>query len=168
MRGEYHLVAGGNFLAALRRETVFHTIAAAEAADGRWTFRRVGLFQPSISVRPAGSDVNVAILETGKTGGGILRFSDGRRYTWVNANSRGSKWTFTMEDGTVLVRFLIRASIRKYEGVVQVEPAGRGLGELSLLLLLGWYLIVISIWSARLTVEKPTHPTHPTHPSGGS
>jgi len=159
-RAENHLVAGRDLFAVLRRETAFHTVAAAEAADGRWTFRRVGFFHPRVSVRPAGADMDIAIVETGKMGSGMVRFSDGRRYPWVNANSQGSEWAFTRQDGTVLVRFLVRASLRKYEGVVQVESAGRGLEELSLLLILGWYLIAISLWSARSTVTKPTHPTH--------
>ena len=149
MRPEYHLLAGRRLLAVLRREKAFRTVAAAEAADGRWTFRRVGLINPRVGVRPAESDTDVAILETGRKGGGMLRFSDGKRYTWVNVNSRGWEWAFTLEDGTVLVRFLVRASVSEYEGDVQVESAGRGLEELNLLLLLGWYLVVISLWSAR-------------------
>ena len=54
------------------------------------------------------------------------------------------------EDGTVLIRFLVGVSFwRGLRGVVQVHPAARGLSDFSLLLLLGWYWIVLSLWTVR-------------------
>ena len=142
LRNEYQLIADGKTLASLRWEKAFGSLATAEAADGRWTFKRVGFLRPRVTVRAEGSEADVATLEPGWMGSGVLQFSDGHRYRWANTSFWGGEWAFASEAGTVLVRFLPGYS-RKKRGTVHVESEARTLQHLSLLLLLGWYLVVL-------------------------
>ena len=80
LRAEYQLIADGKALASLRWEKALGSLARAEAADGRWTFKRVGFLRPRVTVRAEGSVADVAMLEPGT---GILQFSDGHTYHWV-------------------------------------------------------------------------------------
>jgi len=141
LRAEYQLIADGKALASLRWKKAFGSLATAEAADGRWTFKRVGFLRPRVTVRAEGSVADVAVLEPGT---GVLQFSDGHRYHWVNTSSWGGEWAFASEDGTVLVRFLFPMASLRMRGRVQVEPEARTQQDLSLLLLLGWYLVVLN------------------------
>jgi hypothetical protein len=142
LRNEYQLIADDKALASLRWEKAFGSLATAEAADGRWTFKRAGYLRPRVTVRAEGSEADVATLEPGWTGSGVLQLSDGLRYRWANTSFWSGEWAFVSEAGTVLVRFLPGYS-RKKRGTVHVEPEARTLRHLSLLLLLGWYLVVL-------------------------
>ncbi len=141
LRAEYQLIADGKALSSLRWKRAFGSLAKAEAADGRWTFKRVGFLRPRVTVRAEGSVAGVAMLDPGT---GVLQFSDRHRYHWVNTSSRRGEWAFASEDGTVLVRFLFPMASLRMKGTVQVEPAAGTQQDLSLLLLLGWYLVVLN------------------------
>ena len=57
--GSYELRAGEEIVGTLCWER--GSLAVAEVAEGRWTFKRVGCWRPRVSVRQAGSDTDWAI-----------------------------------------------------------------------------------------------------------
>ena len=54
----YELRAGQQLLATLRWQR--KTLAEAESADARWTFKREVFWHPQVTIRTAGSDENAA------------------------------------------------------------------------------------------------------------
>lgn len=137
------LRAGDDVVATLRWTSAFFPMstAAAEAqsADGTWTFRESGFFRPKVAVCLAGSESEFAVLRPHWfTGQGTLECTNGRKYRWLG-------WTFANELGEPVVSFklpskgLFGNTLRSAE--VRVEPGGMSVPELSLLTLLGWYLV---------------------------
>ena len=141
IEAEYQLVRDRKTVASLRWEKALGSLATGEAGDSRWTFKRVGVFRPRVTVRVQGSETDIAVFEPGWSYTGLLRFSDGRSYRWTNVSFWELEWAFTREDGSPLVRFFQRAKGRT-GGPVRIEPGAEGLPDLPILLLLGWYLLV--------------------------
>ncbi len=80
----FELWAGDDVLATLQFETLCGSLATATSAEGSWTFKRVGFFNPRVTVRKAGEEVNLAVYTPKWTGReGILEFPDGRVFHWV-------------------------------------------------------------------------------------
>lgn len=83
----FELWAGDDVLATLQFETLCGSLATATSAEGSWTFKRVGFFNPRVTVRKAGEEVNLAVYTPKWTGReGILEFPDGRVFHWVCGN----------------------------------------------------------------------------------
>jgi hypothetical protein len=135
--------------ATLRFETALGTLATAESAEGRWTFKRVGFLNVRVTVREVGSETNLAVYEPKLWGDGVLRFPDGRTYEWKAMNFWGTQWCFADAQGQVVFAFKPErdrpklSELFKTQADVEVGPAGQGLAELALLVLLGWYLVIL-------------------------
>ena len=80
LRRHFELRIGDEVLATLRWETNFGSLATAETAEGRWTFKRVGFWRPKVTVRAAGSDADLAVFEPRWTGSGTLTLASGHSY----------------------------------------------------------------------------------------
>ena len=132
----YELCAGATVLAILRWEDAAGVLATATASNGRWTFRRGLRPHPYVTVRVA----DVAIFEHGWAGG-VLRFADGRSFRWGrNSLSTRSEWV----DGGPLLRMQARPGFPPGGGHVVIERAAAARPELSLLVLLGWHLMLLA------------------------
>jgi hypothetical protein len=118
------------------------SLAVAETADGRWSFKRPGFGRSRVSVREVGSHTDIAASGSGWTGSGTLQLSAGRRFHWSAANLWHSQWVWQQANGTPLVRFESKQRIVKVEGRVTIERAALPFPELDLLVALGWYLLV--------------------------
>jgi hypothetical protein len=146
---EYELRAGDETLATLRWQKAFGSLALAESADGEWTFKRSGFLSPRVTVRAPGSETELAVFRPGWRGEGALRLSDGRGYQWANTSFWRSEWAFADEAGEPLVRFKTEFepttgfAFFKQAAEVTFEHRGHSLADLSLLTLLGWYLMVL-------------------------
>ncbi len=151
LRNEYRLTADREAVGGLRWEKAFGSLASGEVAGGRWTFKRVGFLHPRVTVRIAGSEVDVATMEPSWTGSGPVQFSDGRGYRWTKTSFWRSEWTMAAQDGRILIQFLPRASLRM-RAMVVVDPSARSICELPVLLLLGWYLLVLMSQDAAVAV----------------
>jgi hypothetical protein len=125
----YELRAGEEVVATLGWQR--RSLAVAEAAGHLWTFKRQGLWHPRVTVRAAGTDVDVAVFHPSWMGGGTLELAPGRRLVlrWQ------TEWVWQDEVGATLVHFT--------EGPVEITPSAASLSDLSLLVLLGWYLLVL-------------------------
>lgn len=129
-------------VATLKLRSAFGTLAEGTSDDGTWTFKRVGFFQTRVTVRPDGATEDLAVFEPNTwSGGGSLRLADGRRVR-VTTNFWKSRIEFTLEDDTVLFRYLTEGFARQ-NAALETMPALERMLEMPWLLMLGWYLVVM-------------------------
>ena len=137
---EHELRAGDDVIATLRFQR--GSLADAEAEGHHWTFKRQGFWQPRVTVRVPGSDADVAVFHPHWAGGGTLELTEGRTVRFSSANFWQSEWVWQERDQP-LIRFKGRHGIVKAKGAVEIQPAAAELPEVPLLILLGWYLILL-------------------------
>lgn len=139
----YELKAGEEVVGNLQWIKSTGSLADAVAADGHWTFKRIGFFSPRISVRVHGQDTDSAVFQPQWTGGGMLEFPSGPRLAWGSSGFWPSRWLFRNASGEPLVEYEPCDSLLKRAAAVKGTPAGLAMAELSLLVLLGWYLMLL-------------------------
>ena len=126
------------------------SLAEAETADGKWTLKRVGFFHPHITIRNYGEENDLGIFKPNiMATSGTLEFNGGRKYVWEASNFWATKFDFKNEAGDSVVTF--KSGIEdpklkdwfktqaRVEFVKGKEPAE----DISLLIMLGWYLIIV-------------------------
>ena len=139
---EYELRAGNDVLATLRWKEAFGSLAEGETTSGRWTFKRCGFFRPRVTVRPAGQDVDAAVfILTQWDGSGLVEFPDGRKFRWFRTSFWSATYTFAELHGATLLQF--DPNWLGTSAKLEIKPAAKSLPELSLLALLGWYLLIL-------------------------
>jgi hypothetical protein len=139
----FELQAGDDVVGTLRWQKAFGSLALAETADGAWTFKRSGFLRPKVTVRIPGSETEAAVFKPGWGGEGTLTLSDGRCYLWQHTSFWRSQWAFAIEAGEPLVHFNPDFAFFKHAAELVVEPRAVLTPDLSLLTLLGWYLMVL-------------------------
>ena len=132
--------AGDDVVATLRFQR--GSLADAEAEGHHWTFKRQGFWQPRVTVRAPGSDADVAVFRPRWAGGGTLDFADGRSVRLSSANFWQSQWVWQEKDQP-LILFKGRHGIVKAKGAVEIQPGAESRPDTPLLVLLGWYLILL-------------------------
>jgi hypothetical protein len=148
---EYELRAGQEVVALLRWDKAFGSLAAATASEGEWTFKRSGFFSPRVTTRLLGSETEVLVFKPTWRCEGTVECSSGARFRWLNTGFWRSEWTFASENGDPLVHFKLHSALLKQSAEVRVEPGAASLPELSLLALLGWYVLVLMSQDAGAT-----------------
>ncbi|HUP65839.1 MAG TPA: hypothetical protein VM557_11235 [Thermoanaerobaculia bacterium] len=140
----YHeLRTGDGKLASIRWAAGRGTLAHAQWGAHIWSFKRYGFLQPRVMIRREGSDVAVARFEPNLSGGGTLRLESGGEYRLVGNFWRG-EWRWTGGGGEDLVGFKRDFSVsEKNEG--HLTATSRRLEEerIQLLILLGWYVVIM-------------------------
>jgi hypothetical protein len=119
------------------------SLAVGETADHRWTITREGFLHRRVTVRLADSELNTAVFHPSWSGGGILELTSGRVLRFQAANLWRSQWEWQETEGEALVRFKSRRGFLKSGADLEITSAAAGFPELSLLAVLGWYLIVL-------------------------
>ncbi|MCX6169483.1 MAG: hypothetical protein NTX65_09090 [Ignavibacteriales bacterium] len=126
------------------------SLAEAETFEGKWTFKRVGFFSTRITVRKSGEEIDIAAFKPNLMATtGILEFSNGKKYHWHSANFWETKFEFKDGEGETVVTF--RSGVDepklkdwfKTQARVEIAEHKNDLPELSIILLLGWYLIIV-------------------------
>jgi hypothetical protein len=142
MRREYELRSSGEVLATLKFRSSCGTLATAESADGCWTFKRTGFWQNRASIRACGSNTDLAMFQNNTwDGGGSLAFSNGRQ---IKATT--NVWMTHFEFRTLTDEPLVTFD---YGGVfhrsaeVRVSSLAGDAADTSLLVLFGWYLVIM-------------------------
>src|SRR5689334_5879473 len=103
---EYELHAGDRVVATLRYPRFFDTFAAAESADGAWTFQGGDFRQPTVLIRANEAETDLAVFKKNMwTGGGILELPNGRKYRANTIGYKASGYVFKTETGEVLVNY---------------------------------------------------------------
>ena len=145
---ELHSQDGKN-VGSLRFEKALGTSARGDSLHGAWTFKRVGFLSTRVTVRKDGSDDDIAVFHPKTLGGGFVQ-AFGRTLEWKQANFWGTQWSFLESDDTPLVLFKPGAetegisNLFKTQSIVELTTKPKDPAELSLLILLGWYLIVMT------------------------
>ena len=139
-RREHELRAGDDVVATLRFQR--GSLADAEAEGHHWTFKRQGFWQPRVTVRVPGSDADIAVFRPHWAGGGTLDRSDGRSVNLRTVNFWHSEWVWQEKDQP-LILFKGRHGFVKARGAVEIQPGAASRPDAPLLVLLGWYLILL-------------------------
>jgi hypothetical protein len=137
---DHELRAGDDVVATLRFQR--GSLADAEADNRHWTFKRQGFWHPRVTVRVAGSDADIALFHPHWASGGTLEFADGQTLKLSSANFWQSEWVWLDKDQPV-VHFKGRHGIVKAKGAVEIQAGAANRTDLALLVLLGWYLILL-------------------------
>jgi len=141
-RMHYELQANDDLAGTLSFRSAFGSFATGESADGCWTFKRVGFFQTRATIRLCNEDQDLATFRNNTwSGGGTLEFADGRRFL-ADTNCWLTSLQFRNEAGEPLVRFDTGGMIH-INATVYIEPRAAALAELPLIVMLGWYLVVM-------------------------
>lgn len=155
---QFELRTQSGLLGTLHFENVFGTLANAFTADGRWTFKRVGFLNPRVTIREAGGTTDLAVYWPRLSGYGWLEFGKGNKYQWKPTNFWGSECGFfDIRDELVYVarpgqdHFKL-SDLVKTQALVEIGPSGRGSVDLPLLLMLGWYLMILQQEDAAVLV----------------
>jgi hypothetical protein len=142
LKREFALRAGSELMATLKFRSGWGTFATAESTDGIWTFKRVGFWQNKASVRDLGSQVDLALFKDNTwDSGGTLEFPDGHKFR-ATTNFWMTEFAFKTESGEPLICFKYGGVFRRF-AFVEIASLGRIAPELSLLVLFGWYLVIM-------------------------
>ena len=149
MERGYELRVDDKIFAQLVFQSAWGTLATGSSVEDGWTFKRVGFLNPRVTIRPPGEETNEAEYWPKFWGGGKLIFPDGRHFLWDSANFWGTQWTFSDAVENRLFVFLPGGEVHKAsedyhsQAVVEIDPRAYDHPELPLLLVLGWYLMVL-------------------------
>jgi hypothetical protein len=145
----FDLVNGLGRLATLKFETAFGSLATATTASTTWSFKRTGFFKPIVTVRLVGQETNVALYRPRWTGSeGEIELSS-HRYTFRTSNFWATQ--FEIRDSARRLLITYRAGVKthsfgdllKTQAEVTITDHGTNPADLELLILLGWYIIVL-------------------------
>jgi hypothetical protein len=148
MKRSFELRAGDDLFATLKFETAVGSLATAESAAATWTFKRMGFFKPRVTVRVQGAEDNLAVyhLKWGSAEG-VLEFADGETYVWKLANFWATQYQIVDAEGSPLISYTSKidtaSDLLKDQARIEIAPEARDKDKLALLLLIGWYLIVL-------------------------
>jgi hypothetical protein len=135
----YELRAGADLVATLTWQKGM-SLFAGEAAQGQWTFKRTGWLRPRVTVRRRDDATDLVTFTP--TLGGVLEFPGGRNYSWT-----ATQHAFAFKDasGEALVQMRLTQSAPVcLAAEVTLSAAALGLPDVSLLALLGWYVLVLA------------------------
>jgi hypothetical protein len=143
LKMQYELRTGdGELAGSLRFRSSFGSFATAESADGCWTFKRVGFWRTRVTVRSCGSDDDIAVFKNNTwSGGGTVELSNGQTFR-ATTNFWQTKFGFETEAGEKLVEFAT-SGLLHLSATVELHPRFVTLAELPLMVMFGFYLIIM-------------------------
>lgn len=149
-RRNFILRSGERIIGQLDFRSEFDSLADAISANEAWTFKRVGFFSPHVTVRRAGSKIEIATCHPNWTGTeSKIQFSSGEVYLWKVASFWATSYSFSNGDGIELITFR-SGSVEKNisnlftnQALVHIAFEAWQLVELPLIVLLGWYLVLL-------------------------
>jgi hypothetical protein len=151
----FELRAGEEVVASLTFDKAVGSLATGRTAAGTWTFKRAGFLQPCVTVREIGSEYDLAVFRPTWTGSGDVEFRSGVRVHWRPFGFWNSEWGFVRGDAR-LTTFHWMPETAELDVRVEFPPAALDLKELPILLLLGWYLRVLSYQEAAANSSGPS------------
>lgn len=133
--------ADGEVLARLQWRNLFTDRASAECAEGRWEFRRAGLFSRQVLIHRKGSDVEVGTFVRGFFGG-KLELAGGHEYRVRLVGFWPRHWSVLDGSGRPLVRIDVAFPLFKDRARVVVAPEAAQNRDIPLLILISWFHIM--------------------------
>ena len=129
----FELHSGDEVLAMLYPQKGANSMIA-EAADGHWAIKRRSFWNADIVITELTSQAEIAVVRRGRNR--RLTFSDGRLFTLTTSSFWRNEWVWLNDEGTPLIRYQRGKSLL-------IEPTANSLSELSLLVIVGWRLLVL-------------------------
>src|SRR5262245_4965883 len=81
MKRDFELMDEEEVVGRLDVRCGFGACASGQAAQGIWTFKRVGFWKPRVTVRADGKETEIALFENNTwSAGGTLHMADGRAF----------------------------------------------------------------------------------------
>jgi hypothetical protein len=140
----YQLLVGNQHFGTLAWKRGTGSVAAAESSDGRWTLKRRGFLWPGVTVRSTATHQDLAVLRA-QWRESTIQTAEGRVFRWARAGFKDPTWKVTDADGQEMLSFEPRRRGKHLEGCVVTASHNAGSDPaLLLLLVLGWYFIVIA------------------------
>lgn len=137
---EDELVAGDDVVGALHWTSSWSSLAIAESADGKWTFKRVGFIHPKIAIRNAGDKSDLYAADVNWGGEATLILPEHGTFRWTS-NVWHTKWILLDNDAKEVMRIELSGFVNVNGKLTIEQPTIPG-PTLSLLALLGWHLIM--------------------------
>jgi hypothetical protein len=139
---EYELRAGDETIATVRFRSMWGSFATGESADGCWTFKRVGFWQTRATIRPCGSDIDIATFRNNTwSGGGSLELSDGQKFL-ATTNFWQTNYEFQTQAAAPLFRLKSHGFLL-LSAQLEILPLARSMPELPWMAMFGWYSLVM-------------------------
>jgi len=143
---EFELKAGDTAVARLHWRSASGSFATATTARGALTIKRAGFLNPKILVREAGTERTVGILHV-HWSVSSLELKGGRTYRWMRKSFWVPTWEFDDANGQNLLRIEpAREGSHLVGGLLTLAPAALANPDLEMLLLLGWYFVVLAFF----------------------
>jgi hypothetical protein len=105
-----------------------------EAADGHWELKRRSFWNSEIVITELPSQAEIAVVRRGRNK--RVTFVDGRLFTLTQSSYWRNDWVWLNDEATPLIHYQRGKRLA-------VEPTAFSLPELSLLVIAGWYLIML-------------------------
>jgi hypothetical protein len=153
---DFELRSGKDLVGVMYWTKWLSDLAVAKSVDGRWHLDRPGFFRDRVIVSEQESEEEIAVFDIDWFGEGTLTFVGGRSYQWYRTKAFCNHWALANEDEEVL--FEIREGTRwfKHEAVVVLYIAAEKEADLPLLILIGWYLVIMAIQDSAAVVAATT------------
>jgi hypothetical protein len=120
------------------------SLATARTALGAWTLKRSGFLNPAVTVRTEGGPTNIGRL-TAHWRSHRIEVTGGPTYRFHRAGLLLPAWQVATEDGREVLHVEpVREGRKLVGGAVVAPPEAARLKEFPLLVVLGWYFIVLA------------------------
>jgi hypothetical protein len=149
---DFELRAGDDLVGRLYWPKWLSDRAVAKCAEGVWLIDRPGFFRDKVVVTDVGSRVRVGIFVPNWLGDGKLSLTNGRLYQWYRTKAFSNSWAFADKNEVVLIEIHDWMRCFKHEAEVKLRIGVISLPEISLLILIGWYLAYMNIQDAAAAV----------------
>jgi hypothetical protein len=139
LRRHYELRSESDVYATLTWQTAFGSLAIGECADGKFNFKRGGFLHPYVTVRKMAFDTDYGKLQLDMGYNGVLQFIDARTFQFQKLSIWKMHWGFT----DVGKKLLCTVKDTMKGGEVTIDTALRDSPHLAILMILGWYVMVL-------------------------
>jgi hypothetical protein len=143
----FQLSAGDRTFATLEWKKGTETVAQVSSVHGPWTLRRRGFLAPAIVVRDSVQGTELAALSV-RWRESLVHLAGGPTFRWVDSGFWSPRWKFIDEQGAPVIQFEPRQGHGRglERGLLSFGPGAQPTPELLLLLVLGWYFVVL-VWA---------------------
>jgi hypothetical protein len=140
----YHeLVADGELYGTLTWQKMFGSLALAVCAEGTYSFKKGGFLHPFVAIRRLSVEDDFGKMDMKLGQNGLLVLTDGQTFEFRRLGLWKSQWSFFDESGELLCTFTRKTKVLRQTGVISIEDKAVRKIHLPLLLLVGWYVIVL-------------------------
>jgi hypothetical protein len=141
-RTKDELISNDETIGTLLWAKSWGSLAMGESAEGTRTFKRAGFLHPKITIREPRRDSKLYEVAVSWSGQAVIQLPIKLMFAW-SPNFWHSTWTLEGSDGKEVVQIKLRG-LGRVGGDVRLGKTSISAVDLSLLLLLGWYPIMLA------------------------